>query len=233
MLKHSIILKAPITPSEDWYYQAIGDLFTLVTFVKEGSKIKFFVELDQKKYGLVFKKDVKGLMLRMALLQQLKKHPEKSIWLRCYPQYSPKTKTFYFCLLYFNEQQPENAKHGIFLLKGVWQTVPCFAQNYFTIYRNQKNAQETPKNQYLPLIWHKNPWKFNPKSSNKPKFSVILAQFTNNQLTHFKTISESPEIPPKITRYRKKKNNLHEQTRQNLSRNTTNKKQTRPLQKVK
>jgi len=205
MMTNKPILKAPVTPEDQLYYQGVGYLFALVkSKLVKGAKYKFMqfhVVVDGVEHLLTFKSN----LVKTAIIQQLKAHPETPLWLRCYPQYSQTIKNHYFCCIYFSLTRPEDASDRQFLLKGIWQYIAPFKGNYFTIYRNQRKQDEFIRHHHVPIVWSKRAWK---PTDKLPKFSVINAYFGDGQMLHLQTISESENIPVKVRKGKKTKTAL-------------------------
>jgi len=197
-------VKRKITPPEDHFYQGIGLIQAAIAYKveqKDGVDICMFSLLLDKAYKLYLKNNCQYMQSKILDFMAAQQDPyylkqTLPVWLKVYPRWHPRRKEYYFCLLYWYAEQPQEPEG--FLLKGIWQSVPILKGDFFTIYRNsQANIKRFVKNSYLPLIWDQPAFKPSKATRSRAKFTAIKADFEDGQLIYKETISVHEQQPPR------------------------------------
>ncbi len=191
----------PSSQSED-YYQAIGWLCGAVSQNEEG---KLEIALAE---GYSYRLTGVPRTLR-ALYLQLNNAPSSHLWLRCYPNFNWRENAFFFIVVNFQPEPPEEAREGIFVLRGVWQYLPQSRRPVFTIYRNSLRFEgEKIQNVHLPLQWKgETPFKFKKGGKFRPKFYQIEARLKpeKNGFEWVKSLCEPKKPPQRLQKDIKRK----------------------------
>ncbi len=187
---------------EDNFYQAIGWLKGEVSKNEEGKlQITF---RDSTSFQLTG--DPRVLQ---ALYKQVEQHPGPELCLQCYPQYNLIDKVLYFKVANFFTEEPEEARPGIFILRGVWQFIPQNRRPVFSIHRNEKRpTEEKVKSQHLPLIWKdQEPFKYQKESPERPKFYQIEARLISRRACFgwIRNLAEPTKPPSRVKNVEKGK----------------------------
>ncbi|MEM6613192.1 MAG: hypothetical protein AAF652_13230 [Cyanobacteria bacterium P01_C01_bin.72] len=154
-------------------------------------------------------------LVRDKLTNHLEQSPDTEVYLRVYPVYSQKLCQLRFTAIKFYTHQSESTQTNQFLLAGIWQYVPQFAdQPVMSIYRNtlrRGEKAEYVKTNHLPVRgFAESAYRYQQNNSveNSPKrkyYRLLVRLNPQQQIFEYVSLLESSEDIPNYVKKKHRK----------------------------